>query len=160
MIDFLNGTLAVKAPTNIVVEINGLGFDLQISLNTFQNLPDEGAKVHLKTYLHVREDVLQLFGFSDPQERSIFKGLISVSGVGPKLAQTILSGLKSSELLEAIQGRVAVIALTDGLDNRSKTSPQEVIQMIGPEGLSISTIGLGEPTHSTSALSGLNEPAL
>ena len=64
------------------------------------------------------------------------------------------------ELLEAIQGRVAVIALTDGLDNRSKTSPQEVIQMIGPEGLSISTIGLGEPTHSTSALSGLNEPAL
>lgn len=64
------------------------------------------------------------------------------------------------ELLEAIQGRVAVIALTDGLDNRSKTSPQEVIQMIGPEGLSISTIGLGEPTHSTSALSGLNESAL
>jgi VWFA-related protein len=64
------------------------------------------------------------------------------------------------DLLEAIQGRVAVIALTDGLDNRSKTSPQEVIQMIGPEGLSISTIGLGEPTHSTSALSGLNEPAL
>jgi VWFA-related protein len=64
------------------------------------------------------------------------------------------------ELLEAIQGRVAVIALTDGLDNRSKISPQEVIQMIGPEGLSISTIGLGEPTHSTSALSGLNEPAL
>lgn len=64
------------------------------------------------------------------------------------------------DLLEAIQGRVAVIALTDGLDNRSKISPQEVIQMIGPEGLSISTIGLGEPTHSTSALSGLNEPAL
>jgi VWFA-related protein len=66
----------------------------------------------------------------------------------------------SIEYLEAVQGRKAIIALTDGLDNRSKISPQEVIQLIGPEGLSISTIGLGEPSHSTSALSALNEPAL
>lgn len=67
---------------------------------------------------------------------------------------------RSIEYLEAIQGRKAVIALTDGLDNRSKISPQEVIGLIGPEGLSISTIGLGEPSHSTSSLTGLNEPAL
>jgi len=66
----------------------------------------------------------------------------------------------SIEYLEAVQGRKAIIALTDGLDNRSKISPQEVIKMIGPEGLTISTIGLGEPSHSTSALSALNEPAL
>jgi hypothetical protein len=66
----------------------------------------------------------------------------------------------SIEYLEAVQGRKAIIALTDGFDNRSKISPQEVIQLIGPEGLSISTIGLGEPSHSTSALSALNEPAL
>ena len=128
MIDFLNGTLAGKAPTNIVVEINGVGFDLQISLNTFQNLPDEGAKVHLKTYLHVREDVLQLFGFSDPQERSIFKGLISVSGVGPKLAQTILSGLKSSELLEAIQQN-DLVRLTSISGVGNKTAQRLVIDL-------------------------------
>jgi VWFA-related protein len=67
---------------------------------------------------------------------------------------------RSIEYLEAVQGRVAIIALTDGLDNRSKISPQEVIGLIGPAGLSISTIGLGEPSHSTSALSALNEPAL
>jgi len=67
---------------------------------------------------------------------------------------------RSIEYLEAVQGRVAIIALTDGLDNRSKISPQEVIGLIGPAGLSISTIGLGEPSHSTSSLSALDEPAL
>jgi VWFA-related protein len=67
---------------------------------------------------------------------------------------------KAIELMESVSGRRALIALTDGMDNQSKISPQEVLQMIGPEGLSISTIGLGEPSHSTSALSGLNEPAL
>ncbi len=67
---------------------------------------------------------------------------------------------KAIGLMEPVSGRQAVIALTDGMDNQSKISPQEVLQMIGPEGLSISTIGLGEPSHSTSALSGLNEPAL
>ena len=128
MIDFLSGTLAVKAPTNIVIEINGVGFDLQISLNTFHNLPDEGEKVHLKTYLHVREDILQLYGFSDMEERLIFKGLISVSGVGPKLAQTILSGLKSSELLEAIQ-QSDLVRLTSISGVGNKTAQRLVIDL-------------------------------
>ena len=128
MIDFLSGTLVVKTPINIVVEINGLGFDLQISLNTFQNLPDEGAKVHLKTYLHVREDILQLYGFSDMEERLIFKGLISVSGVGPKLAQTILSGLKSRELLEAIQ-QSDLVRLTSISGVGNKTAQRLVIDL-------------------------------
>ena len=79
-------------------------------------------------HLHVREDVLQLFGFSDPQERSIFKGLISVSGVGPKLAQTILSGLKSSELLEAIQQN-NLVRLTSISGVGNKTAQRLVIDL-------------------------------
>ena len=87
----------------VVVEVNGIGYGLRISLSTYQHLPEEGNQVLLKTYLHVREDVLQLYGFFDDEEREIFAGLLSVSGVGPKLAQTILSGLSPDRLVQAIQ---------------------------------------------------------
>ncbi len=103
MIDFISGTLAEKTPTRIVVQVNGIGFEIQISLNTYQHLPPQNETVTVKTYLHVREDMLQLYGFAASEERMIFKGLISVSGIGPKLAQTILSGIVSTELLQAIQ---------------------------------------------------------
>ena len=128
MIDFIRGMLAVKTPTRIVVEVNGVGFDLQISLNTFQSLAEERSEVQLITYLHVREDILQLYGFADQKERSIFKGLISVSGVGPKLAQTILSGIKTSELLQAIQEN-DLNRLTSISGVGSKTAQRLVIEL-------------------------------
>lgn len=87
----------------IVVEVNGIGYGLRISLSTYQHLPEEGDPVLLKTYLHVREDVMQLYGFYDDAEREIFLGLISVGGVGPKLAQTILSGLSPERLVQAFK---------------------------------------------------------
>jgi Holliday junction DNA helicase RuvA len=128
MIDFVRGKLALKTPTRVVVEVNGVGFDLQISLNTFQNLSEEQSEVQLNTYLHVREDILQLYGFADQKERSIFKELISVSGVGPKLAQTILSGIQPSELLQAIQ-ESDLNRLTSISGVGSKTAQRLVIEL-------------------------------
>ncbi len=103
MYEFLEGKLESKNPTEIVIDVNGIGYLLKISLSTYQNIPDAGSKVKLKCYLHVREDALQLYGFSNEKEREIFKSLLSISGIGPKLAQTILSGLTPEELVYAIQ---------------------------------------------------------
>lgn len=103
MYDYIRGKLVKKLPTSAVIDVNGLGFDLKISLSTSQMLPGEGQDVTLKTYLHVREDILQLYGFSDDEEREIFNGLLSISGVGPKLAQTILSGLSPQRLIKAVK---------------------------------------------------------
>jgi len=105
MYDYLTGKLIKKQPTEAVLDINGIGYACKISLSTSQQLPDEGSRVTLKTYLHVREDILQLYGFASEEEREIFKALIAVSGVGPKLAQTILSGLSPHKLIIAIQTR-------------------------------------------------------
>lgn len=105
MYDYLSGKLIKKLPTEAVVDVNGVGYACKISLSTSQQLPQEGEPVTLKTYLHVREDILQLYGFASDQEREIFKALIAVSGVGPKLAQTILSGLSARKLIAAIQMR-------------------------------------------------------
>ncbi len=103
MYDFISGKLAKKQATEAVIEAHGVGYLLKISLSTSETLPAEGEPVVLKTYLHVREDTLQLYGFADEKERKLFTGLISISGVGPKLAQTILSGLSADKLTAAIQ---------------------------------------------------------
>jgi Holliday junction DNA helicase RuvA len=103
MIDFITGIIAEKNPTRVILNSSGIGYSLLISTNTYEELPPVGEKVVLKTYLHVREDNLQLFAFSKEFERLVFEGLISVSGIGPRLAQTILSGLKPEELTLSIQ---------------------------------------------------------
>ena len=103
MLDYIEGKLVHKTPTTVVVDNNGLGYSLRISVSTSGQLPQEGQIVKLKTYLHVREDVLQLYGFAEENERELFLALISVSGVGPKLAQTILSGLSPERFAAAIQ---------------------------------------------------------
>lgn len=103
MYDYISGKLIEKRATEAIIDIGGVGYLTKISLSTYQMLPDEGETVTLKTYLHVREDLLQLFGFFNDEERSIFNGLISISGVGPKLAQTILSGLSPEKLVQAVK---------------------------------------------------------
>lgn len=102
MIDFISGKIEVKNPTAIVVDVLGVGYSLNISVQTFEKIPDVGEQIKIKTYLHVREDLLQLYGFADENERNVFLGLISVSGIGPKQAQTILSGIQINELVQAI----------------------------------------------------------
>lgn len=103
MYDYIRGRLVNKQAMQVVLDVQGAGFLLKTSLSTSEQLPAEGEEVTLKTYLHVREDILQLYGFFNDEEREIFLGLVSISGVGPKLAQTILSGLSAQKLVQAIK---------------------------------------------------------
>ena len=103
MISHLRGKLAGKEPNLAVVDVQGVGYAVAIPVTTYSSLPALGADVVLHTYTHVREDALALFGFLHVSDRKIFEKLITVSGVGPRLALTVLSGMKSQELLEAIR---------------------------------------------------------
>jgi Holliday junction DNA helicase RuvA len=103
MIAYLRGTLLEKHPNEAVVEVNGVGYDVHIPVSTYTALPDTGAEVRLRVHTHVREDALTLFGFVSAEEKSLFEKLISVSGIGPKLAITVLSGLNTSDLVSAIR---------------------------------------------------------
>ncbi len=112
MIDSVTGPLSVKAPTSAVVRIGGFSLRLSISVSCFETLPAVGREVTLLTYLHVREDALQLYGFADDVERSLFERLISVSGIGPRLAVGILSGATAARVREAIEAGDADFLVT------------------------------------------------
>jgi len=103
MIDAVTGILAAKSPTSAVLRVGGLHFRILISVSCFETLSAIGRETTLLTYLHVREDALQLFGFADEVERNLFERLISVSGIGPRLAVGILSGATASRVREAIE---------------------------------------------------------
>jgi Holliday junction DNA helicase RuvA len=103
MIAHLRGTLFEKHPNQVVVEAAGVGYDVQIPISTFTALGDQGSQVSLRIYTHVREDALLLFGFGTSQEKILFERLISVNGIGPKLAITVLSGLATQDLIDAIR---------------------------------------------------------
>jgi len=103
MIDALHGVLAAKSPTSAVVRVAGFDMRLHISVSCFETLPALGKEIHLLTYLHVREDALQLFGFADVVERDLFERMISVTGIGPRLAVGILSGATASRVRDAIE---------------------------------------------------------
>src|SRR5438874_3846347 len=103
MIGHLSGTVREKHPNQVIVEAGGVGYEVQIPISTYTSLPAEGAAVSLRIYTHVREDALALFGFATPEEKLVFERLISVSGIGPKLAITVLSGLPTAELIAAIR---------------------------------------------------------
>lgn len=105
MIARIRGLLVQKDPGTIIVEAGGIGYQVFVSLTTFYDLPEVQQNVTLQTYTHVREDLLQLFGFSTPLEKELFQILIEVSGIGPKLALNILSGISPQELLQSLEGR-------------------------------------------------------
>ncbi len=104
MIGFISGKIISKKPTQVLVDVNGVGYLINISINTFEKISDEGEQISLFTYLSVKEDSLTLFGFSNESEKQMFELLISVNGIGPKLAQSILSGIQVNELKFAISG--------------------------------------------------------
>jgi Holliday junction DNA helicase RuvA len=103
VIAHLSGTLAQKVPGEIVVDVNGVGYHVLIPLNVFYGLPEIGVRVSLPVYTHVREDALQLFGFQDAAEKQMFLLLTAVSGIGPKLAINILSGIPAEALARALK---------------------------------------------------------
>ncbi len=103
MIAHLRGKLAQKDPSRVIVDVNGVGYEVFIPLTTFTALPNAGSEVSIDVHTHVREDVIALYGFSTRRERSIFEKLMTISGIGPKLAVTILSGGSVEDLVGAIK---------------------------------------------------------
>lgn len=103
MIGKLSGTLTDKGPTEVTIDVGGVGYQIFIPLSVFYRLPDVGARVSLYTHTHVREDALQLFGFLGPEEKQVFLLLNGVSGIGPKLAVNILSGIPAEDLARALK---------------------------------------------------------
>ena len=127
MITHLKGKLIEKNPTNIVVECNGVGYSVNISLHTFSQLPS-GEHVKLFIHLQVREDSHTLFGFSSKVEREVFRLLISVSGVGASIARTMLSTLSPEQVMEAItQNNIAAIQSVKGIG--AKTAQRVVLDL-------------------------------
>ncbi|MGY4827410.1 Holliday junction branch migration protein RuvA [Sphaerotilaceae bacterium SBD11-9] len=102
MIGRLSGLLAEKNPPQLLVDVNGVGYEVDVPMSTFYNLPALGERVTLLTHFVVREDAQVLFGFLTPEERATFRQLVKISGVGPRTALSILSGLSVSELAQAI----------------------------------------------------------
>lgn len=107
MIAYLRGQLLAKHPNQAIVETGGVGYDVAISVPTFSDLPATGGEVSLYIHTHVREDVIALYGFLRAAEKQLFEKLITVSGIGPKLAITILSGMPVDEMVGAIRGNDA-----------------------------------------------------
>jgi len=103
MIGALEGVLQEKTPTRVLINVSGVSYEVSIPLSTFYELPEENATVLLRIHTHLREDALQLFGFRSSEERTLFEELIRVSGIGPKLAMVILSGLSADALQVAIR---------------------------------------------------------
>lgn len=116
MIARIEGNLLEKAPTRVVIDVGGVGYELLVPLSTFAALPDEGKTVALRVHTHVRQEAFVLYGFATAQEKAVFELLLHASRVGPKLAQTILSGVESGELIEAIRsGQVVVLRSAPGV---------------------------------------------
>ncbi len=107
MISRLVGVLAGKSPPHVLVDVHGVGYEVQVPMSTFYNLPDTGAQVTLLTQFIVREDAQQLFGFLTAGERESFRELIKISGVGPRIALALLSGLSTDELAAAVSAQDA-----------------------------------------------------
>jgi holliday junction DNA helicase RuvA len=99
----LTGTVLEKHPNRVVVDVAGVGYDVLVPLSTFYGLGDAGARVQLRVHTHVREDTIALYGFASALEQDLFERLISISGIGPKLALAVLSGIDPGELVRAIR---------------------------------------------------------
>jgi len=157
VISFVKGTLIQKTPTYVIVENGGFGLQIYIPLSSYNRIGDEGEGVHILTYLHVREDNLQLFGFATEEERELFKMLISVSGIGPRSAQGILSGCAVKDFRQAIIHQ-DMQTLTSAPGVGKKTAERLVLELKDKIGESGKETGPAAPvmnTHAREAISAL-----
>ncbi|BBA69608.1 Holliday junction branch migration protein RuvA [Geobacter sulfurreducens] len=128
MIALLTGRLAHKSPDAIIIDVNGVGYRVQIPFSTYYELPEEGKTVSLSIHTHVKEDSISLFGFRTLAEKEFFQLLISVSGIGPKMARDILSNIQPGELAAAIvQGNLARLSSIPGIGK--KTAERLVLEL-------------------------------
>jgi holliday junction DNA helicase RuvA len=120
MIGSLRGNVLARRPDNVIIEVSGVGYQVNVPLNILANLPEEGKEVFLHIYTHVREDALQLFGFTSENEKKIFTVLLGISGIGPKMALNILSGLSYEDFLTALDTEdVAMLCRIPGLGKKT-----------------------------------------
>jgi len=128
MIAHLSGTLLSKQATAVILNVGGVGYEVTIPLSTFYDLEEPGSEVQLRIYTHVREDALQLYGFRTARERELFLRLISVSGIGPKLGITLLSGMSADEMIASIRtNNLARLTLIPGVGR--KTAERLVMEL-------------------------------
>ena len=128
MIAFLRGRVLDKFPNRIILDVSGVGYEVHVPLSTYYEIGEVGSEVSLRVHTHVREDTLQLFGFLTPLEQLLFERLIGISGIGPKLAVAVLSGIDSRELVVAVQ-RADVARLTRIPGVGKKTAERMVLEL-------------------------------
>ena len=154
MIAHLRGTLLTKHPNQVVVETAGVGYEVNISVPTFSELPANGSEVALHIHTHVREDVIALYGFLRPPEKALFEKLMTVSGIGAKLAITILSGMAADDMAAAIRGNdLARLTKIPGIGK--KTAERMVLEL---RDKLPAVSGISAPTVST--MSAMEEDVL
>jgi Holliday junction DNA helicase RuvA len=163
MIALLRGRLAHKGTDRIIVETGGVGYEVFVPLSTYYELAGTGETVELQIYTHVREDAIQLFGFRTSEEKRVFLLLIQVSGIGPRLACTILSGLPLDDFLDAVARRdVARLATIPGVGRKTAErialELKEKIQDLAPAGSAAGPAEAGVERDLLSALVNLGYP--
>ncbi|GAB4389869.1 MAG: Holliday junction branch migration protein RuvA [Thermodesulfovibrionales bacterium] len=130
MIGSLRGVLLSKKPYEVIVEAAGVGYRVAVPLGTLSDLPAEGSAVFLHVHTHVRDDAIQLFGFSSEQEKGVFTTLLGVTGIGPKVALNIISGISHDDFLKAVESEdVALLSKIPGLGK--KTAHRIVLELKG-----------------------------
>src|SRR5258706_3990419 len=150
MISHLRGLLLEKHPNQIVIDVHGVGYEVTIPVSVYSSLPDQGAPVQMHIYQQVREDILALYGFPTRDDKALFEKLIAVSGIGPKLAITALSGLTTGDLVAAIRsGAVERLVRIPGVGK--KTAERMVLELRDKLGaVGASTPGTGTPKSAFS----------
>jgi len=157
MIAHLRGTILEKHPNQVIVESGGVGYDVTVPISTYTALPAAGSEVRLRIHTHVREDALSLYGFLTVEEKVLFEKLIGVSGIGPKLAVTVLSGLPTAELIASIrQGQADNLVRIPGVGK--KTAERIVLEL--RDKLELLAAGAPAITQPAAALSAIEQDVL
>jgi holliday junction DNA helicase RuvA len=147
MIAFLRGRVLEKHPNRVIVDVGGVGYDVNVPLSTFYNAAEPGAEITLRVHTHVREDQLALFGFATALELAVFERLIAISGIGPRLALAVLSGIEPRDLVNAVQrGDIARMTRIPGIGK--KTSERIVLELRDKLPKAIAAIATGAPEPS------------
>jgi Holliday junction DNA helicase RuvA len=152
MIAHLSGTLFSKQATSVILDVGGVGYEVTIPLSTFYDLEDAGSKVELRIYTHVREDTLQLFGFKTVRERDLFLKIISVSGIGPKLGITVLSGMNADEVIAAIRNND--LARLTGIPGIGRKTAERLVIELREKVAALTTTQLEDELSARAAVSG------
>jgi Holliday junction DNA helicase RuvA len=130
MIGHLRGKLFSKKPSNIIIDVNGVGYEVNVPISILSSLPNEGEEVFISIHTYVREDAITLFGFANIEERRLFKALISVSGIGPKIGLSILSSMSANDFLNALASEeVSLLTKIPGLGK--KTAQRLILELKG-----------------------------